>query len=165
MSIKPNSVKATQIIAEITAKNDNYERRMASRLGRWVEIAEYFQGKTYTVRDNAKISQNSAELYKSCRAIANMKYRMMTGQKPFFELRPMDIIAHQSPDKLLKAEHYCDNQLELSRFDKGLYRALYQKELYGTMAIHEQYEPHRGSFFGQKRYITTYRPVSLYMLS
>ena len=161
MSIKPKSVKATQIIAEITAKNDNYERRMASRLGRWVEIAEYFQGKTYTVRDNAKISQNSAELYKSCRAIANMKYRMMTGQKPFFELRPMDIIAHQSPDKLLKAEHYCDNQLELSRFDKGLYRALYQKELYGTIAIHEQYEPLRGSFLGQKRYITTYRPVSL----
>lgn len=161
MPINPDSKKAGQIVSEITEKSDNYEKRMSTRLARWTEIAEYFNGKTYTVRDNAKVSHNSAELYKACRAIANMKYRMLTGQKPFFELTAMDIIGHSDPGKLLKMEHYASNQLELSRFDKGLYHALFQQELYGTIAVHETYEPLRNSYLGQKRYITTYRPISL----
>lgn len=160
-TIKPTQNMSTRIVAEITGKNNAYETRMATRLARWTEIAEYFQGKTPTVRDNAKISPNSAELYKSCRAIANMKFRMLTGQTPFFELSPMDIIGHADERRIIKAEHYVNNQLELSNFKKGLHRTLYQKELYGTVAVHEQYEPLRGSFLGTKRYITTYRPVSM----
>jgi hypothetical protein len=134
---------------------------MATRLARWVEIAEMYQGKTSTARQNAKLSPNSMELYKAVRAISNMQYRMLTSQKPFFELAPLDVLGYADPSKILKSEHYVTNQLDLSRFSKGLYRTLVMLNLYGSVAVHSQYEPLRSSFLGKKRYITSYRPVSL----
>ena len=160
-SITPDTVKSRLIIEEINEKITHYESRMARRLYHWVETAELYAGKTATSRENSKLSPNSSELYKAVRAISNMQYRMLTGQKPFFELESMDIIGYTQPEKIIKSEHYITNQLELSRFNKGLYRALVQLNLYGSVAIHEQYEPLRASFLGRKRYITSYRPVSL----
>ena len=167
-TITPDSIKSQQITYEINEKITNYESRMSKRLIRWVETAELYAGKTSITRENSKLSPNSSELYKAVRAISNMQYRMLTGQKPWYELECMDIMGYDDPNskrppdyKLLKTEHYIGNQLELSRFNKGLYRALVQLNLYGSVAIHEQYEPLRASFLGRKRFITSYRPVSL----
>jgi len=157
----PDVSKANSVINEINGKIQAYEQRMTTRLARWVEIAELYCGKTGTQKENSRLSPNSAELYKAVRAISNMQYRMLTGQKPFFELQAMDIIGYADPHKLLKAEHYITNQLDLSRYNKGLYRALVQLNLYGSVAVHEQYEPLRSSFLGKPRYITSFRPVSL----
>ena len=153
--------KKRKVVSEIRQKKSAYEQRMSNRLGRWTEISEYFHGKTYTASDNAKISPNSAELYKSIRAIVNMKYRMLTGSKPRFMLSSNDLIGDSDPRKLLIAEHYVQQQLELGNFNNGLYMALYLQELYGTAVVHSQYEPKEDSFLGQKQYFTSYRPVSL----
>lgn len=134
---------------------------MAFRLQHWAEIAELLQGKTKTMMENSRISPNSAELYKAVRAITNMQFRMLTSIKPFFQLSPLDILGHADSAKIIKSEHYVTNQLDLSKFPKGLYRSLFMLNLYGSTAIHEQYEPLRASFLGNKRYITSYRPVSL----
>jgi hypothetical protein len=160
-TIKPSSEKAEKIIQEVIEKVNDYEGRMSSRLTRWVEIAELYSGKTATQKENSKLSPNSAELYKAIRAMRNMIMRMLLGQKPCFELECLDIIGYDDPYKLLKTEHYITNQLDLARFDKGMARALDQLLLYGTVAIHEQYEPLRASFLGRKNYVTTFRPVSL----
>jgi len=157
----PSSEESNKIVTEINGKIGAYDSRMTTRLARWVEIAEYYCNKTATQHENSKNSPNSAELYKAVRAISNMQFRMLTGQKPWYELEAMDIIGHSDPHKLIKAEHYVANQLELSRFNKGLYRALVQLNLYGTVAIHEQYEPLRASFLGRKQFVTSFRPVSL----
>lgn len=156
------SLKLQKLICdEITGKINSYEGRMSMRLARWVEAAELLQGKTSTQRENSRLSPNSVELYKAVRAITNMEYRMLTSQKPFFQLEPMDILGYSDPAKIIKSEHYVTQNLDLSRFPKGLHRAMYQLNLYGSVAVHEQYEPLRSSFLGKKRYITSYRPVSL----
>ena len=157
----PDARLNAAICSEINEQNNNYEGKMAQRLARWVETAELYCGKTSTLKDNSKLSPNSSELYKACRAIANMQYRMLTSQKPFFELEPLDIIGYADPAKILKSEHYVTNQLDLCRFGKGLYRSLVQLDLYGSVAVHQQYEPLRASFLGKKRFITSFRPVSL----
>ena len=157
----PSQEESHEICDEILGKIGSYESRMTTRLARWIEIAELYCNKTATQKENSKNSPNSAELYKAVRAISNMQFRMLTGQKPWYELEAMDILGHSDPHKIIKAEHYVANQLELSRFNKGLYRALVQLNLYGTVAIHEQYEPLRASFLGRKRFITSFRPVSL----
>jgi hypothetical protein len=159
--VRPSQKNALKIVEEIRNKKSSYEGRMSNRLGRWTEISEYFHGKTYTEQKNAKISPNSAEMYKSIRAIVNMKYRMLTGSKPMFMLSPNDLIGDNSPERLIIAEHYVNQQLELGNFNNGLYLALYLQELYGTAVVHSQYEPKEDSFLGQKQYFTSYRPVSL----
>ena len=158
---KPSAELAARICSEIQGKNDAYESKMAPRLARWVECAELYCGKTSTVRENAKLSPNSAELYKAVRAITNMQYRMLTSHKPFFELEPLDILGHADPYKILKSEHFVTNNMDLCRFGKGLYRSLMMLNLYGSVAVHQQWEPLRASFLGKKRYITSYRPISL----
>lgn len=158
---RPSPKKAQQIIEEIKEKKGHYESKMAPRLNLWTEAAEMYSGKSCTRLENSKVSPNSAELYKAVRAKANMMYRMLTGRRPFFELEPMDILGFTDKDKLVKAEHYITMSLEDSNFDRGLYRALVMVNLYGSVAIHEQYEPIRSSLLGQKRFITSYRPVSL----
>ena len=160
-TFKPSPELAQKICDEIAGKSNAYESKMSTRLARWVECAELYCGKTSTMRENSKLSPNSAELYKAARAITNMQYRMLTSQKPFFELEPLDVIGYADPNKVLKAEHYVTNNMDLSRFGKGLYRSLLQLNLYGSVAVHQQYEPLRSSFLGKKRYITSYRPVSL----
>ena len=160
-TFKPSAKLAKAICNEIAEKSNNYEAKMSYRLARWVEIAELMQGKTKTSGDNLRLSPNSAELYKSVRAISNMQFRMLTSMKPFFELQPLDILGHADPSKIIKSEHFVTNQLALSKFSKGLYRTLTQLNLYGSVACHEQYEPLRSSFLGQKRFITSFRPVSL----
>ena len=90
-----------------------------------------------------------------------MQFRMLTGQAPFFELRPLDILGHADPTKIIKSEHYVQNQLDLSFYKRGLYKGLNLLNLYGSVAIHEQYEPLRSSFLGKKRFITSFRPVSM----
>ena len=160
--------QAADVCAEISEKIKKYEERMAPRLALWLEIAELYCGKTGTLKENQKLSSNSTELYKAIRAKSNMKYRMLLGQKPPFELECMDILGYndngKNPEaayKILKAEHYISNQMELARFPKGLRRALDQCELYGSVAIHNPFEPLRASFLGQKRFITAYRPMSM----
>ena len=152
---------AKKICDELNSKIENYESRMTLRLSRWLEVAELYSGKTATGRENSKISPNSAELYKAVRAISNMQFRMLTGQAPFFELRPLDIVGHKDPTKIIKSEHYVENQLELSQYKRGLYKGLNLLNLYGSVAMHEQYEPLRQSFLGVKRYVTSFRPVSM----
>lgn len=160
-SITPDEKRASKIIEEVLSKVSNYESRMTTRLARWTEVAELYIGKTATSKDNSKLSPNSAELFKAIRAMRNMIMRMLLGQKPCFELSCMDIIGYDDPYKLLKAEHYIANQLDLARFDKNMARALDQLLLYGTVAIHEQYEPLRASFLGRKHWVTSFRPLSL----
>lgn len=161
ISIRPSQPEAAKIVTEITGKIDNYEKRMTNRLARWVEAAELYSGKTATTRENSKISCNSAELYKAIRAISNMMVRMMVGQKPSFELEAMDIIGAEDPHKLLIAEHYITQQLDLANYNKNLVRALVQLLLYGTVVCHEPYEPVRRSFLGKKKFVTQFRPISL----
>ena len=160
-TIIPTDKQRHNILGEILEKRNAYEARMTTRLARWVEIAELFCGKTSTSKENSKNSPNSTELYKAIRAMANMQMRMLLGQKPPFELECMDILGYDDPNKLIKVEHYITNQMDLARVDKGLYRALTQLLLYGTVVNHYQWEPLRASFLGRKRYITTYRPISL----
>ena len=157
----PDDKKEYQICSEINEKVNTYESRMTNRLARWVEYAELYCGKTATSHENSKLSPNSAELFKAIRAMRNMLMRMLLGSKPCFSLDCMDIIGYDDPSKLLKAEHYVSNQLDLSRFDKAMARALDQLLLYGTVVCHEQYEPLRASFLGRKHFVTTFRPISL----
>ena len=159
--ISPSAEKAAKIREEILSKIHHYESRMGYRLQRWVEAAEMYQGRTATHKENSKASPNSAELFKAIRARRDMILRMLLGQKPCFELECMDIIGYDEPAKILKAEHYVNNQLEMARFDKGMARAIDQLLLYGSVAVHESYEPLRQSFLGQKHYVTTFRPQSL----
>jgi hypothetical protein len=157
----PSEQKARLIREEILQKIEIYESRMTNRLARWVEAAELYCGKTQTSKDNSKNSPNSAELFKAIRAMRNMLMRMLLGNKPSFELECMDLIGYSDQKKILKAEHYVQNQLDLSNYEKGMARALDQILLYGSVACHEQYEPLRASYLGRKNYVTTFRPVSL----
>jgi len=165
--IKLSEKEKNLVVNEILEKVKFYEQKMTTRLARWVEIAELYCGKTATQKENSKNSPNSPELYKAIRAIANMQMRMLLGQKPPFELEPNDILGYDvennQPDwsKLIKLEHYIQEQLDLSKFPKNLYRALTQLLLYGSVACLEQYEPMRSSFLGRKKYVTTFRPISL----
>lgn len=159
--IKLSEKQSYKVSEEIQEKVKAYESRMAYRLARWVEAAEMYSGKTATSRENSRLSPNSAELLKSIRAASNMIVRMLLGQKPCFELEAMDVIGHYEPEKLLKSEYYVQNQMDLARFPKAMVRAISQLLLYGTVAIHEQYEPLRASFLGRKNYVTTFRPLSL----
>ncbi len=160
-SIKPNFDMTKKIVEEINSKIQNYEGRMSQRLSRWTDAAELYSCRTSTSKENSKVSSNSVELFKSIRAISNMQVRMLTSQSPYFELEPLDILGAKDHSKIIKSEHYVSKNLELSKFKKGLLRALTQINLYGSVAIHEQYEPLRASFLGRKRYITSYRPISL----
>lgn len=160
-TINPDTNKSSEIVNEILEKIKTYETRMTGRLARWSEIAALYLGKTATQRENSKNSPNSTELYKAIRAMSNMMMRMLLGQKPPFELEALDIIGFTAPNKLIKAEHYLTNQMDLARFDKGCHRALVQLLLYGSVVSHMQYEPLRSSFLGRKRFITSYRPISL----
>ena len=159
--IKLSEKQAYKVTDEVMSKVNTYESRMAYRLARWVEAAEMYSGRSATSKENARLSPNSAELLKSIRAARNMIVRMLLGQKPCFELEALDVIGHYEPEKLLKAEYYVQNQMDLSRFNKAMARAIDQLLLYGTVAVHEQYEPLRASFLGRKNYITTFRPLSL----
>ena len=168
LPVFPSAKKQKKITDEINEKVTKYESRMAPRLDLWAHAAELYDGRSYTQRENSKLSPNSSELYKAIRAISNMQFRMLTGVKPFFELIPLDIMGveddvpiAQRQYKLLKSEHYVSNQLALSKFNKGLHRSLNMLNLYGSVAVHEQYEPLRSSFLGRKRFITSYRPVSM----
>lgn len=161
IKITPSTAKAEEIREEINEKIQHYESRMTYRLQRWTEAAELWGGNTYTQRENSKISPNSAELYKAVRAESNMIIRMLLGSKPAFELESNDIIGYDDPYKILLSEHYVQNQLDLSRFEKGMSRAINQVLLDGTVVVHEQYEPLRQSFLGQKQYVTSFRPLSL----
>ena len=160
-TIRLSEKQAYKVSEEILEKVKTYESRMSYRLARWVEAAELYSGKTATNKENSRLSHNSAELLKSIRAARNMIVRMLLGQKPCFELEAMDVIGHYEPEKLIKAEYYIQNQLDLARLNKAMARAIDQLLLYGTVAIHEQYEPLRASFLGRKNYITTFRPLSL----
>lgn len=153
--------KAAKVREEIQEKIKHYESRMGYRLQRWVEAAEMWSGRSFERRENAKVSPCSAELFKAIRAQANMIVRMLTGQKPFFELECLDAIGYDDPYKLLKSEHYATNQLDLSNFNKGLYRTVTQLLLYGSVAIHKPYESIRWPFMGRKQWITQFRAVSL----
>lgn len=165
--IKLNEKQKKMIADEIIGKVNFYEQRMTTRLARWVEIAELYCGKTATQKENSKNSPNSSELYKAIRAIANMQMRMLLGQKPPFEIEPLDILGFNTetgePDyhKLIRLEHYIQNQLDLSKYPKNLYRALTQLLLYGTVACLEQFEPLRFSFLGGKKWITSFKPISI----
>lgn len=160
-TIRPSEKQAHLIVEEVLSKVYNYESRMTHRLTRWVEAAELYSGRTATAKENSKTSPNSAELFKSIRAARNMIMRMLLGQKPCFELEAMDVAGHYDPAKLLKAEYYIANQLDLARFNRNMARTIDQLLLYGTVAIHEQYEPLRASFLGRKNWVTTFRPLSL----
>lgn len=158
---RPDTNKAHKIVAEVMGKVTSYESRMTNRLANWIQMAELYSGKLSTSKENAVNSPNSAELYKAIRAMRNMLMRMLLGQKPCFELESMDIIGFEQPERLLKAEHYVTNQMDLARFDKGLARTLDQLLLYGSVAVHNPYEPLRASFLGRRHYVTKYRPISL----
>ena len=160
-NINPGEKKAKLIVEEVLSKIGTYESRMTTRLARWIEAAELYCGKTATSKENSVLSHNSAELFKSIRAARNMIMRMLLGQKPCFELECMDIIGYDDPAKILKAEHYITNQLDLAKFNKNMARTIDQLLLYGTVAIHEQYEPLRASFLGRKNWVTSFRPLSL----
>jgi hypothetical protein len=160
-TFRPTAEKKAKICQEVIGKITNYEARMTNRLARWVEYAELYCGKTSTLKENSKNSPNSTELYKAVRSMSNMIIRMLLGQKPAFELSALDIIGHSDPNKLIKAEHYVTNQMDLARVDKNMKRAIDQLLLYGSVAVHHPFEPLRASFLGRKRYITSYRPVSL----
>jgi len=159
--INPSQVNSSKIKAEILGKIGVYENRMSTRLSRWVEAAELYCGKTSTTGGNSKASSNSPELFKAIRALRNMLLRMLLGAKPSFELECMDIIGYNNPGQVLKVEHYVTNQLDLSRYEKGMARAIDQVLLYGSVACHEQFEPQRSSFLGRKQYVTSFRPISL----
>lgn len=164
MSNRPITFDAkmqVKVCDEVREKTSHYESRMSNRLNLWVEAASLYTGKSFTQSENSKLCPNSTELYRSCRALANMKYRMLTSQKPFFELEPLDLIGYADPKNILISEHYVTNQLDLARYPKGLYRTLLMLELYGTAAVHQQFEPLRKSYLGSKRWYTSFRPVSL----
>jgi len=159
--IKLNEKDKNKVLNEILSKINFYETRMTYRLARWTEIAEIYSGRTATTGENRKVSPNTAELYKAIRAICNMQVRMILGQKPPFELRPLDIISYTDPSTLIKLENLVMHNLDLTKFNKNFYRALVQLWLYGSVAVLEQYEPFRHSFLGKKKYATTFKPISL----
>lgn len=160
-TIKLSENKAQEVIQEIEDKVSVYETRMVTRLQRWNEAVELYMGRTATQKDNSKSSPNSTELYKAIRAMSNMIMRMLLGQKPPFELECLDLLGYTDPAKIIKSEHYLTNQMEMARFDKACYKAINQLLLYGSVVNHMQFEPLRSSFLGQKRYITSMRPISL----
>ena len=149
------------IADEVMQKIKDYESKMTYRLSRWVEAAELYQGKTSTANTNSRISSNSAELFKSIRAIRNMMMRMILGTKPSFSLTANDALAFEYPDRLIKSEHYAQQQMDLANYNVGLAGAIDSMLLYGTVAVHNPYEPVRQSYLGKKQYVTQFRPLSL----
>jgi hypothetical protein len=150
-----------EVVDEVIGKIKKYENKMSYRLARWVEAAELYQGKTSTANNNSKISNNSPELFKSIRAIRNMMMRMILGTKPSFSLVANDVIGYEHPDRLIKAEHFVQQQMGLANFPVGLAAAIDSMLLYGTVAVHNPYEPVRASYLGKKQYVTQFRPLSL----
>ena len=159
--IKLTTNQKHDIAAEVIEKIKNYESKMTYRLSRWVEAAELYQGKSSTAGQNSRISSNSAELFKSIRAIRNMMMRMILGTKPSFSLSANDALAFEYPDRLIKSEHYAQQQMDLANYNVGLAGAIDSMLLYGTVAVHNPYEPVRQSYLGKKTYVTQYRPLSL----
>ena len=158
---KFNEKQKHDIADEVISKIKNYESKMTTRLSRWVEAAELYQGKSATTATNSKISSNSAELFKSIRAIRNMMMRMILGTKPSFSLSANDALAYEYPDRLIKAEHYVSQQMDLANYANGLAGAIDSLLLYGTVAVHNPYEPIRAPHLGKKQYVTQFRPLSL----
>lgn len=150
-----------EVAEEINEKVKKYESKMCGKLSRWSEIAELYSGKSLTKKENSVTTPNSPELYKAIRSLANIKMRMLLGQKPFFELQPMDILAAQNWENLVKIEHYVLQQSDLANLNKNLYKSLVHLLLYGTTAIHNPYISSRASFLGRKNNYTAYRPVSM----
>lgn len=158
---KINKEKRKLIADEIRDKISTYEYKMTPRLTNWMEIAELYTCRESTASENRKNTPNSAELRKAVRAMTAMIYRMLTSQKPFFELEANDIISYNDPKKILLAEHYVRQQLELSKYNKNLLRAIEQTLLYGTCPVLEVFRPVKESFLGRPRFVTSFEPISL----
>lgn len=153
--------KSKLIVDEIVGKVNSYESSMSSLLATYTELAEIFLIKPGNLREGSFSNPRVAEMYRAVNAISKMEYRMLTSQKPFFELVPMDIISYTNPVDVIASENYIKQQLKYSEYDINLLRALFSKNLFGTVFVEEPYYTKKVNFLGRKVGVTGFQPRSL----
>lgn len=153
--------EARKIVAEIVEKVEDYEDRMAYILGSYTEISQLFLARPGRQPKNTYSNPRLTEMLKAVNTFSKMEFRMLTSQKPFFDVVPMNKRAYENPQDLAAMQLYAESQLNYSGYLRALLRGLYSKNLFGTLFVEEPYEEKTVNFLGRKVGVTMFKPRSL----
>lgn len=161
MAKKFTKEQLIKIAEEIRNKVNEHETTMSSLLSSYTEMAELFLARPGTQPANTYSNPRLAEMFRAVNTYSKMEYRMLTSQKPFFDLVPMSKTAYENPKDIAAMSLYVEGQLAYSNYSRGLLRALYSKNLFGTTFIEEPYVNKVVNFIGRRAGVTEFKPRSL----
>ena len=149
-----------KIIEEINEKVQDYENNMSGFLSNVEEWGDMFRVKMPAQRNKKAFSNpRLTEFFRAVNTVGTMSYRMMTAQDPFFEIRPMSLLAYDG--QLLRLEATLETQIRESKYKQNLLKACMGLAAFGTQFVEERYKIIGINAFGRRLPITTFTPRSL----
>ena len=151
--------KSEQIVNEIVDKHSDYETRNASFFADYNEWSDFFTIKKPTKRSNAYSNPRVSEMFRAVNALSTTEYRMLTAQEPNFEFCGYD--ESISPEQIGRIERTIQTQNKWAGYNKNLLRAIYMKNLFGTVIVEEPFDVVNVNSLGRRIPLTRFEPRSL----
>lgn len=159
------SDKRQEILDEVITKVSEYQTRMSTFMQDYNDWSDLFTVKKPQRNKNSFSNPASTATFTAAKALAGTEYKMLTTQDPFFEFLDVDGLAETDPVSISKATELIRTQLQYSKYNANLFRALLMKNVFGTVVVEEPFDVLPISHFGRKLPMLRFEPRSLLQIA